>query len=160
LTLYALPDAPPERAVGVRRSAGRRVIVNRTPIHPAKLREDELVVVTLEEYRRHRWPEERVVLNTHQLAAEQEGRGRRRRLESLLLRGQPMDKALQMLEDYCGERGYRRVALTRCGHEDEGPVLADWQAGAGNIDQITLHCESDGDLLSVGPWGLESGTGP
>ena len=159
LTLYALPDAPPERSVGVRRSGGRKVIVDRTPIHPAKLGKDELVILTLEEYRRHRWPEDQVVLNTHRLAGEQAGRGRKRRLETSLLRGKPMNKALQMLEAYCGERGYRRVALTRCGYEDEGPVLGEWQAGAGRVEQITFHCETDGDLLSVGPWALESGAG-
>ncbi len=159
MTLYVLPDAPLERSVGVRRSGGRKVVVDRTPIHPAKISYDELVILTLEEYRRHRWPEEQVVLNTHGLAGEQEGRGRKRRLEALLLRGKPMDKALQMLEDYCGERGYRRVALTRCGYEDEGPVLGEWQAGAGRVEQVTFHSEADGDLLSVGPWALESDAG-
>ncbi len=92
-------------------------------------------------------------MNTHSLAAKQEGFGQKWMPKTLLLRGQPMARALQLLEVYCDEHGYCRVALTRCGYEDEGPVLNEWRVQAGQIEQIILHCESDGDWLSLGGYG-------
>ena len=150
LILYAVPGAPPERVAGARSSAGRRVVVDPAPIHPSRIAKDDLIVLTLAEYQRHVWPDAQVVFNIHwSEAVEGEVLDRER---TLVMRGKPMDTALQLLEAYCQEHGYRRVALTRCGFEDEGPALVEWQARNGHIEKITFHCETIGDLVSLGPW--------
>ena len=45
-----------------------------------------------------------------------------------------MKKALDLLDHYCQDYGIQRVAATRLGYEDEGPVLSWWRATEGPSD--------------------------
>jgi hypothetical protein len=64
-----------------------------------------------------------------------------------------MEKALALLDDYCRETGFESVATSRIGYEDEGPVLDEWRRQTGPIKQLTVHCDTQGDWVSVGAHG-------
>jgi hypothetical protein len=151
LMVASLPGVQTSPAAANFQPGGRSVKISRTPIHPAKLADDELVVLTVREYRQHQWPVQRVVLAIH--VAEPAQQPLQLQLPHLPMLGQPMEKALGLLDDYCREHGFQRVASSRLGYEDEGQVLNSWREKPGQIEQLTLHCECDGDWLSLGGYG-------
>ncbi|HZM03482.1 MAG TPA: hypothetical protein VFC44_10680 [Candidatus Saccharimonadales bacterium] len=64
---------------------------------------------------------------------------------------------MRFVVQHLAEQGYRRARLTRGGYEDEGPVLNDWRKNAGTLESLTLHCESDGDWISLAGYGEVTG---
>ena len=151
LMVASLPGVKIPLAAANFQPGGRSVKISKTPIHPAKVTVDELAVLTEREYRQHQWPAQRVLIATHVVEPAQQPA--QLRLQRLPLLGQPMKRALGLLEDYCRRNGIRHVASSRLGYEDEGPVLNDWRKKPGQIEQLTLHCECDGDWLSLGDYG-------
>ena len=63
---------------------------------------------------------------------------------------QPMDRALQRLEEICRNRGIERVAAVPFGFEDEGQALSEWRAVDGWPREITFYCPTHGDFYSLG----------
>jgi len=69
------------------------------------------------------------------------------------LRGQQLKKALGLLDKYCRKNRMKRVAISRLGFEDEGPLLNESRKTAGPIQRLTFYCEGDGVWQSVGGYG-------
>lgn len=63
---------------------------------------------------------------------------------------QPMDAALQKLDEICRTHGIERVAAVPFGFEDEGQVLTEWRAVDGWPKEITFFCPTPGDFHSLG----------
>jgi len=55
------------------------------------------------------------------------------------------------LEQTCGEHEIDDAHCIGCGFEDEAPALTQWKRDNRRPRTLTIHCQSEGDLISYGP---------
>jgi hypothetical protein len=59
--------------------------------------------------------------------------------------------ALDELTDTCKKPKVESAHCIGCGFEDEAPALSAWKRGTGYPRTLTIHCETEGDMISYGP---------
>jgi hypothetical protein len=62
---------------------------------------------------------------------------------------------LDSLAQTCAELAINRVSSVGIGYEDEGPALDVWRRRAGGPVDLTIYCEHEGDVVSLGPFADE-----
>ncbi len=135
----------------------RRVIVKRGTLKPDGVLGCKTLVLPMELYRKHRdqWPAHaRIMLLA---PADQAGQLQEPddRLVFLGVRRAPLEQLLDSLTQKCADLGIESVASIGIGHEDEGPELDKWRRQEGPPLELTIFCEEEGDVVSLGPWADE-----
>jgi len=123
----------------------RRIHLVSTALSPENLGNAQ-AVITKSHHADAGWPAGLEVITLGQILNTERG-GRATEDERSI---QPLDKALQRLDDICRNRGIERVAAVPFGFEDEGQVLNEWRVVDGWPKEIVFHCPTHGDFHSLG----------
>jgi hypothetical protein len=130
------------------------VIVKRGALTPEAVVGSDAVVLPMTLYTKHReeWPAPaKIMLLT---PSDQEGQlpAHEDRVVFLGSKRAPLGNLLDCLAQTCGRLNIRRVSSVGIGYEDEGPELDAWRRRAGPALALTIYCEHEGDVVSLGPY--------
>jgi hypothetical protein len=135
----------------------RRVIVKRGALTPEAVPGCDAVVLPMTLYTKHReeWPAPAKIMLL--APSDQEGQlpAHEDRVVFLGSKRAPLGKLLDCLAQTCGRLNIRRVSSVGIGYEDEGPELEAWRRRAGPALELTIYCEHEGDMASLGPYADE-----
>jgi len=147
------PAAAPPEPLG---NTLRRVVVRRGSLTPENVDNSDAVVLSLSAYIQHlaHWPEHSKILLL--LPPGQGGQlpGPDNRVRFVGHKA-PLHDALTSITAACSEEDLHRVASVGIGYEDEGPELDVWRRQGGPAVELTIYCEHEGDVVSLGPYADE-----
>jgi hypothetical protein len=157
LDMWVSPDYVPEGIQCNPLGGARRVIVKRGTLTPEPVAGIDAVVLSIPLYKKHRerWPGgTRIILLA---PASQRGQlpAQNDRVVFLRSKRAPLGRLLDSLAETCKSFTIDRVASVGMGYEDEGPELDAWRRRAGPALELTIYCEHEGDMVSLGPYADE-----